>query len=127
MPQVTRTITTTMSNVLPTANSRARPHGGTGILCGTNLTNVALLGLDRETSVIDGGGWAWYSKALQNKTWWGKGPRAYEPAWSTNVTVSVVTFLNSPSWTVHPTFCDGVTVEHMTISNPRFTPNTDGA
>ena len=33
--------------------------GGTGILCGTNLTNVAVVGAGVESSVIDGGGWPW--------------------------------------------------------------------
>ena len=77
------------------------PHGGTGLLCGQNLTNIAVVGLDKDTSVIDGGGWAWYLKASQNKSWWGKGPRFWEPAWSKNVTITTVTIKNSPSWTTH--------------------------
>jgi hypothetical protein len=50
----------------------------------------------------------------------------FELAWSRNVTISGVRFQNSPSWTVHPTFCEDVLVEHVEIINPRFTPNTDG-
>ena len=34
--------------------------GPTAILCGTNLTNVAIIGQDVRTSIIDGGGWKWY-------------------------------------------------------------------
>jgi hypothetical protein len=56
----------------------------------------------------------------------GQGPRFYELTWSKNLTLSQVTFKNSPSWTVHPTFCDGILAEHIQILNPRFTPNTDG-
>lgn len=101
-------------------------HGGTAILCGTNLTNVAIVGADEETSVLDGGGWAWYLGALANTTGWGQGPRLFEVAWSTNVTLAHVSFVNSPSWTVHPTYCRGVLAHHIRILNPRFTPNTDG-
>jgi hypothetical protein len=103
------------------------PHGPTAVLCGTNLTNVAILGAGEEgSSVLDGGGWPWYLAAVANKTLWGQGPRLFELAWSENVTLSRITFVNSPSWTVHPTFCRGVLAEHLRIINPRFTPNTDG-
>jgi polygalacturonase len=102
------------------------PHGGTALLCGTNLTNVAVLGLDKDSSVIDGGGWAWYLKAMGNKSWWGQGPRLWEPAWSKNVTISTVALKNSPSWTAHPMYCEDVLAEFISILNPRFTPNTDG-
>ena len=33
--------------------------GPTAILCGTNLTNIAIIGQDVRTSIIDGGGWKW--------------------------------------------------------------------
>ena len=74
--------------------------GPTAILCGTNLTNVALIGADPDTSIIDGGGWPWYTAGVQNKSMQGQGPRAYELAWSKNITLQRVGFHNSPSWTV---------------------------
>ena len=67
-----------------------------------------------------------YEAALKNKSLWGTGPRLYEPTFSKDLLVSGVTFQNSPSWTVHPTFCDGFVGDNIKILNPRFTPNTDG-
>lgn len=93
----------------------------TGVFCAENITNSAIVGDDMYTSVLDGGGWPWY-----NAKAFGKGPRMYEPQWSSNLTLSHITFLNAPSWTVHPWFSDSVTAESIRILNPRFTPNTDG-
>ena len=100
--------------------------GPTAILCGKNLSNVVLTGVDSRTSIIDGGGWSWYDAGIRNKSLEGAGPRSYEFAWSENLTISNLTFVNSPSWTIHPTFCNNVLVEYISIRNPRFTPNTDG-
>jgi polygalacturonase len=101
-------------------------HGPTAVICGTNLTNIAILGVDETSSVLDGGGWPWYAAGIANKSMQGAGPRLFEVTWSRNVTLSRVGFVNSPAWTVHPAFCTGVLAEHIRILNPRFTPNTDG-
>ena len=104
------------------------PHANTPVLCATNASNIAIVGADLETSVIDGGGWPWYLAALNKSSpvAFGEGPRLFEVTHTSNITLSSVTFTNSPSWTVHPTFCDGVLAESIRILNPRFTPNTDG-
>lgn len=47
--------------------------GGTALLCGTNLTNVAVVGLDSNSSTVDGGGWPWYEVAIANHSLWGTG------------------------------------------------------
>jgi len=57
---------------------------------------------------------------------WGMGPRTFELTWSENITLRDITFRNSPSWTVHPTFSSNILAENIRIENPRFTPNTDG-
>lgn len=101
-------------------------YGPTAVLCGTNLTNVAVVGMDKHSSKIDGGGWPWYAAGIANASMQGQGPRLYELAWSRNLTLSQISFVNSPSWTIHPTFSNGVLAEHIQILNPRFTPNTDG-
>lgn len=44
----------------------------------------------------------------------------------TNVLIRDVTIVNSPFWTVHPVYCDGVTIDNITIDNPEGTHNTDG-
>jgi polygalacturonase len=42
------------------------------------------------------------------------------------VTVEQLHLINSPSWTVHPLFCEFVRVDGITIQNPVPSPNTDG-
>jgi polygalacturonase len=101
-------------------------HGQTAVLCGTNLSNVAVVGAGAESSIIDGGGWPWYAAGVKNHSMQGQGPRLFEVAWTRNVTLAHVTFQNAPSWTVHPTYCTGVLAHHIKILNPRFAPNTDG-
>jgi|EP01046_Picozoa_sp_COSAG06_P016732 polygalacturonase len=91
-------------------------HLDTSVLCGSNLTNVAILGADQNSSVVDGGGNAWYWRWKNGLD----GPRLFEVAWSTNVTLAHATFQNSGGWTVHPTFCDGVLAHHIRILNPRW-------
>ena len=100
--------------------------GPTSILCGSNLTNVALIGQDARSSIIDGGGWKWYEAGVRNSSKWGIGPRTFELTWSENITIRNLTFRNSPSWTIHPTFSKTILAENIRIENPRFTPNTDG-
>eukprot|EP00038_Savillea_parva_P030910 m.81295 g.81295 ORF g.81295 m.81295 type:complete len:458 (+) comp9402_c1_seq1:109-1482(+) len=96
-------------------------NGPTAVLCGTNISNIALIGEDATTSVLDGGGWPWY-----NKSTWGQGPRLFEVAWSRNITLSHVGLHNSPAWTVHPTFSTDILAENIEILNPRAVGNTDG-
>jgi polygalacturonase len=43
-----------------------------------------------------------------------------------HVRLADLTLRNSPRWTVHPLFCDYVTVTGLTIINPASAPNTDG-
>jgi polygalacturonase len=43
-----------------------------------------------------------------------------------NVVLEGVTLTNSPFWTVHPLYCDGVKIQNITIENPKDAPNTDG-
>jgi polygalacturonase len=43
----------------------------------------------------------------------------------TNVLIRDITILNSPSWNVHPVYCENVTVDNVTITAPADSPNTD--
>ncbi len=43
-----------------------------------------------------------------------------------NVRVEDVTVLNSPFWTIHPLYCDGLSIVNVTVRNPHDAPNTDG-
>ncbi|MDY3920009.1 MAG: glycoside hydrolase family 28 protein [Candidatus Limivivens sp.] len=43
-----------------------------------------------------------------------------------HVRIEGVRLINSPSWTVHPLYCDDVRICGVTIQNPADSPNTDG-
>jgi len=43
-----------------------------------------------------------------------------------NVRLEGITVSNSPFWTVHPLYCEGVIISGVTIENPHDAPNTDG-
>ncbi|WP_338359389.1 glycoside hydrolase family 28 protein [Yeosuana marina] len=43
-----------------------------------------------------------------------------------NVLISELTLVNSPSWTIHPVYCENVTIEKISIIQPHDSPNTDG-
>jgi Glycosyl hydrolases family 28 len=43
----------------------------------------------------------------------------------TNVLLRDLTILNSPSWNVHPVYCENVTLDNLTITAPADSPNTD--
>ncbi len=44
----------------------------------------------------------------------------------TNVLISELTIKNSPSWTIHPVYCENVVIEKISIIQPYESPNTDG-
>lgn len=43
-----------------------------------------------------------------------------------DVLIRDLTLRNSPCWTVHPLYCETVTVDNVSIFNPEDSPNTDG-
>ena len=43
-----------------------------------------------------------------------------------NITVQGITFRNSPSWNIHPLFCQDLTFLNITVEAPADSPNTDG-
>ncbi len=43
-----------------------------------------------------------------------------------DVRIEGVTLVNSPFWTLHPVYCDGLAVRGVRIRNPHDAPNTDG-
>ena len=52
-------------------------------------------------------------------------PNFIGPFRCSNVHIEDVTIINSPMWTIHPTFCTNVTVRGVTVDSPRG-PNNDG-
>ncbi|WP_400244292.1 glycoside hydrolase family 28 protein [Niallia sp. JL1B1071] len=43
-----------------------------------------------------------------------------------NITIKDVTLINSPSWTINPICSQNITIDNLTIKNPKDSPNTDG-
>jgi polygalacturonase len=44
----------------------------------------------------------------------------------TDVCIEDISIIDSPFWTLHPVFCDRLTIRNVTITNPPDAPNTDG-
>jgi len=43
-----------------------------------------------------------------------------------DVEISGITIIDSPSWTIHPVYCENVLIDGLTIRQPYHSPNTDG-
>eukprot|EP00039_Didymoeca_costata_P002269 m.58828 g.58828 ORF g.58828 m.58828 type:complete len:442 (-) comp11201_c0_seq4:246-1571(-) len=77
---------------------------------------------------IDGQGWDWWYNFTFNSTntWLHQRPKLAEFVDCSNIFISNITLMNSPFWTLHPTFCENVTITHIQTLAPRDHGNTDG-
>ena len=91
-------------------------------LTGIEVTDTAVIG----EGVIDG--------RSQESDWWIR-PRDRRIAWRgdllylqrcRNMTFQGLTFRNSPAWTLHPAFSEGLDFLDLRIEAPWDSPNTDG-
>ena len=93
-----------------------------GIVSGFYVENILICGPGR----IDGG--------ADTENWWRKErvkklpgrPRLLFLHHCKDVTVQGLVFANSPSWTLHPYFCDRLSFLGSEVNNPMISPNTDG-
>ena len=86
-------------------------------------TDVAITGF----GTVDGGGAAWWDTFRNDRESLAHPrPTLVGLHDCERVTVRDVRLTNSPSWTVHPLRCDGVTITNVVIVNPPDSPNTDG-
>ncbi|CAH9110283.1 unnamed protein product [Cuscuta europaea] len=92
------------------------------LIFGTNLTDVVITG---ENGVIDGQGQLWW-KMFQNNELKNTRPYLIEIMHSNHIQLSNLKLVNSPSWNVHPVYSSDIIIEHLTISAPVDSPNTDG-
>ncbi len=74
---------------------------------------------------LDGNGYLWW-RAVREDTLQRQRPFLVCFHNCEHVVLENITLLNSPSWTVHPLYCDDVVVRGITIHNPWDSPNTDG-
>ncbi|MCL6591086.1 MAG: glycoside hydrolase family 28 protein [Firmicutes bacterium] len=83
--------------------------------------NIAVAG----QGIIDGQGGIWWELYRNQKLEYPR-PRLISFERCNNISISGITLMNSPSWTVNPIRCENVTVHQATIINPPDSPNTDG-
>jgi len=111
------------------------------LFTGHNLQNVSIIG----RGTINGQGKAWWEAHYKNKNLRKEygiigrepdnhgdsplkvpRPRVINLYNCTNVLISGLTILNSPAWTIHPVYCENITIEGISIIQPYESPNTDG-
>lgn len=92
------------------------------LIFGTNLTDVIITG---DNGTIDGQGDLWWQKFHKNQLKYTR-PYLIEIMYSSNIQISNLTLVNSPSWNVHPVYSSNVVVQGITILAPVTSPNTDG-
>ncbi|KAG6515636.1 hypothetical protein ZIOFF_026065 [Zingiber officinale] len=94
----------------------------TNFIMGYNLTDVVITG---NNGSINGQGQVWWDKFRGEEL---KYTRGYlvEFMFCSYVVVSNVVLIDSPSWNLHPVYCDHVAVAGITILAPIRSPNTDG-
>ncbi|XP_010550764.1 PREDICTED: probable polygalacturonase [Tarenaya hassleriana] len=93
------------------------------LIYGTNLTDVVITG---NNGTIDGQGKSWWVKFRNGEYKSITRPYLIEILFSDNVQISDITLIDSPSWNVHPVYCNNVIVKGLTILAPIDSPNTDG-
>ena len=91
------------------------------LLHAENAEHFAITGF----GTINGNGRRWWQEHLQGTRPYAR-PYLLHFANCRHITLENVTLQNSPSWTVHPLFCDGMTIQGIHIQNPPDSPNTDG-
>ncbi|KAL6196968.1 hypothetical protein ACLB2K_032581 [Fragaria x ananassa] len=89
---------------------------------GTNITDVVITG---DNGTIDVQGEFWWNKFHSKKLQYTR-PYLIEVMFSSNVQISNLTLINSPSWNVHPIYSSDILVQGLTILAPVSSPNTDG-
>lgn len=92
------------------------------LLTAVDAKNVAVAG----EGTVDGNAAAadWWQDPKRRRGAWR--PRTLFFNRCRSVTLLGVTVCNSPSWTIHPYYCDGVDVLDVTVHNDPTSPNTDG-
>lgn len=93
-----------------------------GIICGVGVKDVVIYG----EGVINGN--------ASKENWWNNPkvmrtafrPRLFFLCGCRYVSLQGLTFMNSPSWTLHPFFSDDLRFIGVTVKNPADSPNTDG-
>ncbi|KAG2243923.1 hypothetical protein Bca52824_094233 [Brassica carinata] len=78
-----------------------------------------------ENGTIDGQGEPWWGKFKRGELKYTR-PYLIEIMHSNGIQISNLTFLNSPSWHIHPVYSSNIVIQGLTILAPVTVPNTDG-
>ncbi|KAF8379573.1 hypothetical protein HHK36_029014 [Tetracentron sinense] len=110
--------------VLPSYGRGRDAPGGrfSSLIFGTNLTDIVVTG---DNGTIDGQGALWWDKYRKEQLNYTR-PYLIEIMYSEEVQISNLTFVNSPSWNVHPIYSKNVIIQGLTVLAPVDSPNTDG-
>lgn len=92
------------------------------LICGEDLENVSLSG----QGTIDARGEMWWKLQRAQPGVEVLRPLMFRVVNCRYVSITGLTFRNSPMWTISPLACDNVTIRGITIQNPADAPNTDG-
>lgn len=92
------------------------------LLTAVDAANIAVAG----EGTVDGNAAAadWWQDAKRRRGAWR--PRTIFLNRCRKAVLMGITVCNSPAWTIHPYYCDGVDVLDVTVYNKPDSPNTDG-
>ena len=92
------------------------------LITAIDADNIGIFG----EGVIDGNAMNsdWWEDAKVKRGSWR--PRTVFLCRCRNVYMTGLNVRNSPSWTIHPYYCDKLSFLDMTVENPEDAPNTDG-
>lgn len=93
-----------------------------GIITGIGIQNVVITGKGTINGCASRDNW-WYNHKVMRKAW---RPHMIFLNKCRNVTVHGITVKNSPSWNIHPFFCEDINFYDITVIGPKDSPNTDG-
>ncbi|XP_060667445.1 probable polygalacturonase isoform X1 [Ziziphus jujuba] len=92
------------------------------LIDGRNLSDVVITG---DNGTIDGQGSVWWKQFTSHALNYSR-PDLVEFIGSDNITISNLTFLNPPAWTIHAVYCSNVQVQNITAHASPTSPYTSG-
>ncbi|XP_052206451.1 probable polygalacturonase [Diospyros lotus] len=92
------------------------------LINGYMLHDVVITG---DNGTIDGQGWVWWDLFISHSLNYSR-PHLVEFVSCKDVVLSNITFLNAPSYNVHPVYCSNAQVHNISIYSPPESPYTVG-
>lgn len=111
-----------ITNELPSYGSRTEKRRYRSLINGYSLSDVVITG---NNGIIDGQGSFWWDAFVAHTLNYSR-PHLVEIVDSVGVVVSNLTFLNAPSYNIHPVYCSHVLVQNISAYAPSSSPDTVG-